>query len=96
MQVPLVKELGHLPIIVDPSHAAGPLASGAVSGYSCGSWGRMESWWRVHPDPQHALSDGFQSLRPDHFKKNLVDEVEEWRRWWAESWWHLVSRVGPG
>jgi 3-deoxy-7-phosphoheptulonate synthase len=64
--VPLVKSLSHLPVIFDPSHATGrrdlvphtTLASVAV-----GAHGVMVE---VHPDPEHALSDGPQSL---HFKE---------------------------
>ena len=73
--VPLVKELGHLPIIVDPSHAAGRwrlVPSLAKAAVAAGADGIMVE---VHPDPQHALSDGPQSLRPDHFK-DLVDELK--------------------
>lgn len=64
--IPLVKELSHLPIIFDPSHAAGkrklvsPLALASVV---AGSHGVMIE---AHPDPEHALSDGPQSL---HFKE---------------------------
>lgn len=67
--IPVLRKLTHLPIIVDPSHAAGetwlvkPLASAAVS---CGADGLMIE---VHNDPAHALSDGRQSLRPEAFDK---------------------------
>ncbi len=69
--VPLVKKLSHLPIIVDPSHGTGswdlvaPMAQAAIV---AGADGLMIE---VHPDPASALSDGFQSLRPDKFKKLL-------------------------
>ncbi len=72
--VPVVKRLSHLPIIVDPSHGTGswdlvaPMARAAVA---AGADGIMVE---VHPDPSSALSDGFQSLRPDKFRK-LLDEV---------------------
>lgn len=65
--VPMVKELSHLPIIVDPSHATGawklvaPLSKGAVA---AGADGLMIE---VHPDPQRALCDGPQSLTPVNF-----------------------------
>lgn len=67
--VPLIKKLSHLPIIVDPSHGTGswdlvlPMAQAAVA---AGADGLMIE---VHPDPATALSDGFQSLRPDKFKQ---------------------------
>jgi 3-deoxy-7-phosphoheptulonate synthase len=65
--IPFVKRESHLPIIADPSHAAGrrllvaPLARGAVA---VGADGLMIE---VHHDPAHALSDGPQSLYPDQF-----------------------------
>jgi len=66
--VPLIKKLSHLPIVVDPSHGTGawdmvlPMAQAAVA---AGADGLMIE---VHQDPTSALSDGFQSLRPDKFK----------------------------
>lgn len=66
--VPMIKELSHLPVVVDPSHACGisrlvkPLA---LSGAAVGADGLMIE---VHNDPQHALCDGAQSLTPEQFK----------------------------
>ena len=66
--IPIVKELSHLPVVVDPSHASGksrlvePLAMAAVA---AGADGLMIE---VHNDPPHALSDGAQSLTPEQFK----------------------------
>jgi len=65
--VPVLKQMTHLPIIVDPSHAAGhweyvtPLARAAVA---AGADGLLIE---VHPHPERALSDGQQSLRPHRF-----------------------------
>jgi 3-deoxy-7-phosphoheptulonate synthase len=65
--VPVVKQLSHLPIIVDPSHGVGdrryvaPMARAAVA---AGADGIMVE---VHPDPESALSDGPQSLTFDQF-----------------------------
>ena len=65
--VPAVKNLSHLPIIVDPSHATGkwnlvaPLSKAAVA---CGADGLLIE---VHPNPEEALSDGPQQLVPDKF-----------------------------
>jgi 3-deoxy-7-phosphoheptulonate synthase len=73
--VPVLKDKTHLPVIVDPSHAIGqwkfvsPLAVAAVA---VGADGLMIE---VHPDPQHALSDGPQSLKPEKFH-NLMDEIQ--------------------
>ncbi len=66
--IPAVKRLSHLPIIADPSHGTGrrdkviPLARAAVA---VGADGLMVE---VHPEPDRALSDGFQSLFPDEFE----------------------------
>ncbi len=73
--VPVLKEKTHLPVIVDPSHAIGkwrfvlPLAKAAVA---VGADGLLIE---VHPDPQNAVSDGPQSLKPEKFQK-LMEEIE--------------------
>ena len=73
--VPVAKQLSHLPVIVDPSHAAGkwglvaPLAKAAVG---CGADGLIVE---VHSRPEEALSDGAQSLLPANFKQ-LMDELK--------------------
>ena len=65
--IPVVKKLSHLPMIGDPSHGTGrrdkvaPMARAAVA---AGADGLLVE---VHPDPDHALSDGAQSLRPEQF-----------------------------
>jgi len=67
--IPVVKKLSHLPIIADPSHGTGrrdkvaPMARAAVA---AGSDGLLVE---VHPDPDRALSDGAQSLRPEQFEE---------------------------
>jgi 3-deoxy-7-phosphoheptulonate synthase len=67
--VPVLKQLTHLPVIVDPSHATGkwalvpPLARAAVA---AGADGLLIE---VHNDPEHALCDGPQSLKPEVFQK---------------------------
>ena len=72
--IPLLKELTHLPVIVDPSHASGlsrlvkPLSMAAAS---AGADGLMIE---VHNDPPHALCDGAQSLRPEQFAE-VVNKV---------------------
>ncbi|MGN1433078.1 MAG: 3-deoxy-7-phosphoheptulonate synthase [Ruminococcus sp.] len=82
--IPIIKRLSHLPVVVDPSHAAGkswlvePLAMAAVA---AGADGLIIE---VHNDPPHALSDGAQSLTPEQFDgvakkvfalKNALSEV---------------------
>ncbi|MFH2012954.1 MAG: 3-deoxy-7-phosphoheptulonate synthase [Pseudomonadota bacterium] len=72
--IPIIKELSHLPIIVDPSHAVGkwnlvgPVSRAAIA---AGADGLMIE---VHPSPQDALSDGPQSLKPDNFN-NLMNDL---------------------
>ena len=71
--VPMIKAKSHLPVIIDPSHAAGiawmvePLAKTAVA---AGADGLMIE---VHNDPAHALCDGAQSLNPDQFDHLMQD-----------------------
>ena len=73
--IPLVKEMTHLPIIVDPSHASGiarlvePMSLASVG---AGSDGLIIE---VHNDPPHALCDGAQSLRPEQFEE-VVKKVD--------------------
>ncbi len=73
--IPLVKRLSHLPIIGDPSHATGawylvePVGLAAIA---AGADGLMIE---VHPEPDHALSDGAQSLTPKNFAK-LVERTQ--------------------
>ena len=73
--VPMLKNMTHLPIIVDPSHGTGiyklvaPMALAAVA---AGADGLMIE---VHNDPEHALSDGPQSLKPGAFR-DLVKAIE--------------------
>jgi 3-deoxy-7-phosphoheptulonate synthase len=65
--IPLLKSETHLPVVVDPSHAAGRsdlVAAHASAAVAAGADGLLVE---VHPDPQSALSDGAQSLRPDAF-----------------------------
>jgi len=67
--IPVVKKLSHLPIVADPSHGTGrrdkvvPMARAAVA---AGADGLLVE---VHPDPDRALSDGAQSLRPEQFEE---------------------------
>src|SRR3990170_3036496 len=70
--IPVLKGLSHPPVIADPSHAAGkvslvePLAAAAIA---AGTDGVMVE---VHHDPETALSDGPQSLRPDAFREMVA------------------------
>lgn len=65
--IPMLKELTHLPIIVDPSHATGMarlVKPMAIAAAAAGAHGLMIE---VHNDPAHALCDGAQSLTPEAF-----------------------------
>ncbi len=71
--IPFVKKLSHLPIVVDPSHATGrrdkvaPMARAAVA---AGADGLLIE---VHCDPDHALSDGAQSMFPSQFDRLMAE-----------------------
>jgi len=73
--VPVLKQLTHLPVVVDPSHGVGrwdlvaPMAKAAVA---VGADGLLIE---VHTNPEEAVSDGEQSLKPDAFKK-LMSELK--------------------
>src|SRR5215216_2749598 len=73
--IPVLKNLTHLPVILDPSHATGhsdyvpAIARAAVA---AGADGLIVE---VHPDPKHALSDGKQSLKPETFAE-MIKQVK--------------------
>lgn len=81
--VPMLRELTHLPVVVDPSHASGiarlvkPLAMAAAA---AGADGVMIE---VHNDPVHALCDGAQSLTPEQFA-DTADKIRKIREVTAE------------
>jgi len=72
--VPVIREVSHLPVVVDPSHATGrrelvvPMALAAVA---AGAHGVMVE---VHTDPERALSDGPQQLTPEAFRR-MMDKL---------------------
>ncbi|MGC9360487.1 MAG: 3-deoxy-7-phosphoheptulonate synthase [Anaerolineae bacterium] len=73
--VPVLKELTHLPVIVDPSHACGNwrwVPALSLAAVAAGADGLLIE---VHPQPEAALSDGEQSLRPDRFYE-LVTRIK--------------------
>ena len=71
--IPVIHKLSHLPIVADPSHGIGirdkvaPMARAAVA---AGADGLIIE---VHPDPDHALSDGAQSLFPQQFDRLMAE-----------------------
>jgi len=73
--IPVIRELSHLPIIVDPSHGTGTwkyVDAVAKAAIAAGADGLMIE---VHNNPEKALSDGPQSLKPEKFAK-LVEELK--------------------
>ena len=74
--VPVVKRLSHLPIIVDPSHGIGMwegVAPMALAGIAAGADGLIIE---VHTNPEDALSDGYQSLKPERFRQ-LMEKIRQ-------------------
>jgi 3-deoxy-7-phosphoheptulonate synthase len=72
--VPILKEMSHLPVIIDPSHGTGDwryVTAIARAGIAAGADGVIVE---VHPDPRQARSDGKQSLKPERFAA-LVEQV---------------------
>ena len=71
--IPVIHKLSHLPVIADPSHGTGlrdkvsPMARAAVA---AGADGLIIE---VHPDPDHALSDGAQSMFPSQFERLMAE-----------------------
>ena len=72
--VPVLKEMTHLPVIIDPSHAAGTwkyVISLSRAALAVGADGLIVE---VHPEPEKAVSDGMQSLKPEKYYQ-LMDEI---------------------
>jgi 3-deoxy-7-phosphoheptulonate synthase len=70
--IPVVKKLSHLPIIADPSHGTGrrdKVPAMARAAVAAGADGLLIE---VHPNPDHAKTDGAQSLRPDQFTELMA------------------------
>ena len=77
--VPMLHELSHLPVVVDPSHATGIarlVPAMALAGTAAGADGLMIE---VHNDPMHALCDGAQSILPEDFA-HLAEKVRAIRK----------------
>ncbi len=73
--VPLIKQLSHLPIIVDPSHGTGLVGLVPAMSKAAVAAGADGLMIEVHPNPQEALSDGPQSLTPQQFEI-LIKELK--------------------
>ena len=73
--VPVIKQMSHLPIVLDPSHGTGKweyVVAVARAGIAAGADGLIVE---VHPHPEEAWSDGAQSLKPEKFAQ-MVNEVK--------------------
>jgi 3-deoxy-7-phosphoheptulonate synthase len=67
MAVPVLKQLSHLPVVVDPSHAAGRRDLVGSLSYAAAAAGADGIIVEVHPNPEEAICDGPQALRADEF-----------------------------
>ena len=88
--VPVLKELTHLPVIVDPSHAAGRRSLVTPLSLAAAAAGADGIIVEVHPEPEHAICDGPQALVADGF----ADYVEQVERAAAVAGKVLSSREG--
>jgi 3-deoxy-7-phosphoheptulonate synthase len=80
----VVKEISHLPVIVDPSHATGSSKYVVPMGRAAIAAGADGLIVEVHPNPKKALCDGPQSLTPDAFAR-FMDDLR-----------HISAAVGRG
>ena len=93
--VPVLHQLTHLPVIIDPSHATGvsrlvkPMSLAAAA---CGADGLIIE---VHNDPKHALCDGAQSLTPEEFA-DVAARVQAVPRRARVSSKNSTARLSPG
>ena len=74
--IPVVKKFSHLPLIVDPSHAAGHYSLVPAIAKAAVAAGADGLLIEVHPDPKEALVDGLQSLTPSDFAR-LMRELKQ-------------------
>jgi 3-deoxy-7-phosphoheptulonate synthase len=72
--IPVVEKLSHLPVVADPSHGTGHREQVAPMALAAAAAGADGLIIEVHPDPDHALCDGPQSLLPDQFAR-LMDQL---------------------
>jgi 3-deoxy-7-phosphoheptulonate synthase len=87
--ISVIKELSHLPIIVDPSHAVGVRSWVNSVGLAAIAGGADGLSVEVHPHPEEALSDGQQSLCPEQFDK-LMRNIDALAPIVGKSVWHTA------
>ena len=86
--VPIMQKMTHLPIIVDPSHAAGKrefVSPLAYAGMAVGADGLIIE---IHNCPKEALSDGDQALLPRDFEY-LMNKLKDLKAWNQKEWWEF-------
>jgi 3-deoxy-7-phosphoheptulonate synthase len=71
--IPIVKQLSHLPVLVDPSHGTGRRDKVAPMARAAAAAGADGLLIEVHNDPDHALSDGAQSMFPQQFERLMAE-----------------------
>ena len=82
--VPLLNELTHLPVILDPSHATGKRSLVPALARAAVAVGADGLLIEVHPYPEKAVSDGAQSLKLDQFR-TLMNDLKPYLELWKES-----------
>jgi len=82
--VPVLKELTHLPVILDPSHATGKRSLVPALSRAAVAIGADGLIVEVHPQPEKAMSDGAQSLRTEQFA-TMMQDLEPYIQLWKES-----------
>jgi 3-deoxy-7-phosphoheptulonate synthase len=90
--VPVLNELSHLPVVLDPSHAAGKrslIPALSRAGVAIGADGLIVE---VHPCPEKAVSDGAQSLTLPGFRQ-MMNELKPYINLWKESRAALAAAV---
>jgi 3-deoxy-7-phosphoheptulonate synthase len=71
--VPFLKQTTHLPVVVDPSHGTGKASLVAAMARAAVAAGADGLILEVHPDPEKAMSDGYQALVPAAFRQMMAD-----------------------
>jgi len=82
--VPVLRELTHLPVILDPSHATGKRSLVPALSRAAVAIGADGLIVEVHPQPEKAMSDGAQSLRTEQFA-TMMQDLEPYIQLWKES-----------
>ncbi|HXH51205.1 MAG TPA: 3-deoxy-7-phosphoheptulonate synthase, partial [Terriglobia bacterium] len=82
--VPVLRELTHLPVILDPSHATGKRSLVPALSRAAVAIGADGLIVEVHPRPEKAMSDGAQSLRTEQFAA-MMQDLEPYIQLWKES-----------